>query len=87
MTTLLDRIYTTYLIPSPGKQTHLVNVVPTSLSESPVRKEGSHRERCVLYLPGRLATFITLDPVTGIHGCHFYNVVHDDDGWFLGGVD
>lgn len=37
----------------------------------------------VLYLPGRLATFITLDLITGIHGCLFYNVVHDD-GWYLG---
>ena len=51
-----------------------------------MRNEGSVRERPVLYLPGCLATFITLDPVTGIDGNRFYRVVHDD-GWFLGGLD
>lgn len=47
-----------------------------------VRKEGNHGEQPVPYLPGRLATFIALDLVAGIHGCFFYNVVHDDS-WFL----
>jgi hypothetical protein len=51
-----------------------------------VRKEGNRRERPGLYLPGRLATFIAFDAIAAIHGCLFYNVVHDD-GWFLGVVD
>jgi hypothetical protein len=57
-------------------------VAPTSLSELQSEKRN-YKERHILYLPGRLATFITLDPPAGIHGCLFYNVVHDD-GWFLG---
>ena len=73
----------TYFTPSSGEHTHLVNVIPTSLFELQMRKEGNDKERPILYLPGCLATFITLYPVAGINRCLFYDVVHDD-GWFVG---
>ena len=82
MTTLLDRIHH---LSHPPQESRLTwsTWFPHPCPSHQVRKEGSRRERRVLYLPGRLATFITLDPVTGVHGCLFHDVVHDD-GWFLG---
>lgn len=32
------------------------------------------------YRPGRLATFITFDRVTGVHGCLVHDVIHDKRG-------
>jgi hypothetical protein len=50
----------TYLITSPGKHTHLVNVVPTSLSEVPSKKRGeSSGTACTL--PSRSS-------------CHIYHI-------------
>ena len=42
----------TYLITSPGKHTHLVSVVPTSLSEVPSKKRGESSETACT-LPSR----------------------------------